>query len=50
MPNIKSKRHDRESSYEAIARKAGLPEEEIKEAVKQIKGRTYSHITSSKIV
>jgi len=49
MPNVKSKRHDRESTYETIARKAGLPEKEIKEAMKRIKGKTYSHITSNKI-
>lgn len=49
MPNVKSNRHDNESTYEVIARKAGLPEKEIQEAMKRIKGKTYSHITSNKI-
>jgi DNA-binding CsgD family transcriptional regulator len=44
---MKTKKHIKD--YEEIARAAGLSEEEIKEAVKRIKGKTYSHITSNKI-
>lgn len=40
----------RAKDYEEIALKAGLDPKEVKEAVKRIKGKTYSHITSSKIV
>jgi len=48
MKNIPREKKSK-SSYETIARKAGLPEKEIKEAMKRIKGKTYSHITSNKI-
>lgn len=44
---MKKQKHIKD--YEEIARKAGLPEQEIKEAVRRMKGKTYSHITSNKI-